>query len=388
MAQKQSQVAGMSAGKGVSTAESNEQQRRWSDDLWRRKEAEANYNRSRAHLNFEIVKGGRVQPIAESLTIGERMDLRMKELGIVDPNKGLPEPKFRTCARFIFGGSRERMLQLAFGEQSVDVEHRNDDSHLVLKEDFINWAKDVYQFLCERYGEDNIVGCYAHLDEKNPHLHVTILPITPDGKLSYKKVFTGDSKFEYRNRMLAFHSELAEVNAKWGLARGSNVHETGARHRSTEEYRRDLARECSSLEQDIDGRKEELSSLNSEIRKAQIKLKGLTTMVENLNKEISSLTEQREDILFEVEYGKLSVVEGNAKLKAIDEALASKNAMLADKQAKLGAAQKELEYLHNRKCDMEEKAEDLSKMLHSIANDLSAQMSVRTKAAAFDETVA
>jgi len=384
MAQKQSQVADMSAGKGVSTAESNEQQRRWSDDLWRRKEAEANYNRSRAHLNFEIVKGGKVQPIDQSLTIEERMHQRMDELGIKDRNLGLSEPKYRTCARIIFQGSRARMLQMAFGDQPIDVEHRNDDSHLELKEDFVNWAKDIYQFVADRYGEENIVGFYAHLDEKNPHLHVTVLPITPEGKLKYKAIFGGSSKFELRDRMLKFHDDLAKVNAKWGLERGSNVHETGARHRSTEEYRRVLARECDQLGWDIADRRKKLSELDEEIRKKEIKQKSLTTMIENLTKEISNLQIERQSIERDINLGKISIDEGERKLALIDELLDTKNLMIQDKQAKLNEAQQELQALQEKKSHMAECVDTFHKVLQHSTDELNKDTHTRIKAAAFD----
>ena len=42
--------------------------------------------------------------------------------GIKDPNEGLEEPRFRTVVNIIFGGSRTRMQELAFGKQEVDFE--------------------------------------------------------------------------------------------------------------------------------------------------------------------------------------------------------------------------------------------------------------------------
>ena len=49
---------------GISNAESNEQQRKWTNNLWdkKAKDSLANYDPSRAHLNFEVTKGGKVQP--------------------------------------------------------------------------------------------------------------------------------------------------------------------------------------------------------------------------------------------------------------------------------------------------------------------------------------
>lgn len=73
-------------------------------------------------------------------------------------------------------------------------------------------------------------------------MHCTLLPIK-DGKFAYKEIFAGKDKFEYSARMKQLHTDFfAEVNTKWGMARGRSVAETGARHRTTEEYRRMLGR--------------------------------------------------------------------------------------------------------------------------------------------------
>lgn len=144
-------------------------------------------------------------------------------------------------------------------------------------------GKDAYRFICEKYGEQNIAAFVVHLDEQNPHVHCTLLPIK-DGKFAYKEIFAGKDKYEYSARMKQLHSDFAEVNRKWGLSRGSSVSETGARHRTTEEYRRMLSEECTTIEEQIARHKEVLSDLQSDIRLAERRVKGLTSMVENLLK--------------------------------------------------------------------------------------------------------
>ena len=37
---------------------------------------------------------------------------------------------------------------------------------------------DTYRFACERFGADNIVGAYIHLDEYTPHMHFFAVPVT------------------------------------------------------------------------------------------------------------------------------------------------------------------------------------------------------------------
>ena len=82
--------------------------------------SKGNYDPTREHLNFEVTQGGKVRPVDTSRSIPERMAAILRSRGIKDPNEGLEEPKFRTVVNIIFGGSRERMQELAFGSQTVD----------------------------------------------------------------------------------------------------------------------------------------------------------------------------------------------------------------------------------------------------------------------------
>ena len=69
------------------------------------------------------------------------------------------------------------MQELAFGTQQVDFEKGADNTRIERKRDIERWAKDVYSFVCGRYGEQNIAAFIVHLDELNPHIHCTLLPI-------------------------------------------------------------------------------------------------------------------------------------------------------------------------------------------------------------------
>lgn len=53
----------------------------------------------------------------------------------------------------------------------------------------MKFVETVKAFLAKRYGDKNIVDVRWHFDETSPHLHCTIVPITPDGRLSCKEVF-------------------------------------------------------------------------------------------------------------------------------------------------------------------------------------------------------
>ena len=47
-----------------------------------------------------------------------------------------------------------------------------------------------YAFMCKKFGEQNIAAFVVHMDEANPHVHCTVLPLTEKNRVSFKKIFT------------------------------------------------------------------------------------------------------------------------------------------------------------------------------------------------------
>ena len=281
------QVLHMQPRKGFTTAQSNEHQRRWTEAGWENAIAHGNYDRSRDRLNFEIKKGSIVCPIDKNRSLPERMAENLRERGIKDPNEGLKEPKFRTIADFILSGSRDQMRQLAFGDQAVNYEPGFNEDNLNLKRmpEIEEWAKDIYSFMSDRYGEENIIGFYVHLDETAPHIHCTMMPIR-DGKFAFRDIFAGANKYEFSARMRELHSALADVNERWGLNRGNAIASDGStRHVSTEEYRRMLTEWSVNTLSDLEDKQCKISVLHKQIDIAQHRVKGLTTIIENLSAE-------------------------------------------------------------------------------------------------------
>lgn len=46
-----------------------------------------------------------------------------------------------------------------------------------------------YDFFKERYGENRVVASVVHVDEMTPHMHLSLVPITQDNRLSCKTLF-------------------------------------------------------------------------------------------------------------------------------------------------------------------------------------------------------
>ena len=65
----------------ITPALSAEHQRKWDESRWECKmdNPERNYDKSRAHLNFEVRKGAVIAPVDKSVCIKEKVDARRME---------------------------------------------------------------------------------------------------------------------------------------------------------------------------------------------------------------------------------------------------------------------------------------------------------------------
>ena len=359
MSESTKQVMDIQTSKGVGNS-SNEQLRNWTERGWDQAQKEGNYDRSREKLNFELGRGGIVKPVDKNYSLAARMADNLRERGIKDPNEGLEEPKYRTVVNFIFGGSRDRMRELAFGDQKVDFETKGVNGDVERKPEIELWAKDIYDFMAKRYGEQNILSFIVHLDEKNPHIHCSLMPIGKDNRFSFKKLFAGRNIVEFKERSLELHNELAKVNEKWGLSRGSNIAETGNRHRSTEEYRRWLNTECTTLEEDLENHQNALSDLRVEIAIAEKKQKSFHTMIDNLHKEKEELQKRIADLKHQMQQDESNREELSKQMEQLTAKLEKTDLKLADKEQKLVDTEQKLAVLNADLKEISAAAEDMS----------------------------
>jgi len=117
-----------------------------------------------------------------------------------------------TSQRYILSGSHEQMTKIGSNPRLIR-----------------EWANDNYIFFAEKYGEENIIRATVHLDEKTPHMHLIVVPLTPDGRLSAKE-FTGTAK-----KLRTLQNDYAEkIGRKWGLQRG--MENSGRKHIETKAF--------------------------------------------------------------------------------------------------------------------------------------------------------
>ncbi len=83
------------------------------------------------------------------------------------------------------------------------------------------WAQDNLNFLKEQFGAKNIVSFTLHQDEKTPHIHAVLAPITDKNTLSADQLFNPKS-------LRQLQTEYAQAMAPHGFERG--VEHSQAKH--------------------------------------------------------------------------------------------------------------------------------------------------------------
>ena len=184
-----------------------------------------NANADRTHLNRELV--------------------RFPE-GVSSRKVGKNQTK---AIRIILTGTHEQMMKIA-----------NDDR-------LDNWIDANLKWLKGTFGEENLVSCVLHMDEKTPHLHATIVPIVTGERIRRKR--EGEQKYDTksgprlsaddvmrRTRLHEYQNSYAEAMKPFGLQRG--IVGSTAKHQANSEYYR----------QQVIQYEEDIAKLQADVEKA------------------------------------------------------------------------------------------------------------------------
>lgn len=93
-----------------------------------------------------------------------------------------------------------------------------------LSERYFEKAKTWFS---KEFGEENVIDLCVHYDEKTPHLHVVITPITSDNRLCAKEIYTPANA---RRWQTDFHAHVKEFGLERGKENSSAVHEDSKVH--------------------------------------------------------------------------------------------------------------------------------------------------------------
>lgn len=117
------------------------------------------------------------------------------------------------------------------------------------------WSKDSVDYMKKEFGEKNVVSAVLHMDEKTPHIHVSIVPIVigqrrkaKEGVKKKNTVRLCADDIMTKAKLEGFQDSYAEAMAKYGLQRG--VRGSDARHVTTAEYYRNIFEQAENVKQE------------------------------------------------------------------------------------------------------------------------------------------
>ena len=185
-------------------------------------------------------------------------------------------------------------------------------------EDSVKWFSD-------RYGADRVLNATVHMDETTPHLHIGVMPITQDGRLSAKAIFT-------KTEMKAIQTEFArDVGEKYGLERGvegsERTHLSEARFK--EQKALEMANEHGAIAQELQIIAEDCKQELSEA----------TRSLETVKQELSAMQDRKDTLQGEIE--RLEAIDKQTKVR-VHEALEKQKPVLLDLQKRISEAKAEL----------------------------------------------
>ncbi len=120
-----------------------------------------------------------------------------------------------------------------------------------------SFCKQANDFVNDRFGRENVMSIDIHLDEKTPHIHFVIVPITKDNKLSAKTV-CGNRK-DYQKLQDDFADKMKNLGLKRGI-KGSN-----AKHVEMREFYGSMKTNVAPINEFMERRKNENENRYKEI---------------------------------------------------------------------------------------------------------------------------
>lgn len=150
-----------------------------------------------------------------------------------------------------------------------------------------------YRFLEERYGKENVISAYVHMDETTPHMHFAFVPVVYDKKKERFKVSAKEAVNRYD--LQTFHKDLqSEMNdfmEKYDYEFECNVLNgaTENGNLTIEEMKSEIVAELEEKKEHLEERVEQLEQIyNQRVAKLDKVKQNINFVQEELQKTMDS----------------------------------------------------------------------------------------------------
>ena len=123
-------------------------------------------------------------------------------------------------------------------------------------------------FLTEFVGAENVISAMVHMDEKTPHMHFLHVPVTPDGRLNAKEIYTRESLKKLQTE-LPRYLQSRGFDLQRGIEQGPGAKK---RHLNTREFKQQqealhsLEKEAQAVSAELEQRQREESALQERLQ--------------------------------------------------------------------------------------------------------------------------
>ena len=195
--------------------------------------------------------------------------------------------------------------------------------------------QDSVKWFSDRYGADRVLNATVHMDETTPHLHIGVMPITQDGRLSAKAIFT-------KTEMKAIQTEFArDVGEKYGLERGvegsERTHLSEARFK--EQKALEMANEHGAIAQELHVLAEDCKQ---ELSEATRSLETVKQELSTMQGRKDTLQGRKDTLQGEIERLEEVKSRANQTMKRVHETVNQQKSILLDLQKRISEAKSEL----------------------------------------------
>lgn len=171
-----------------------------------------------------------------------------------------------------------------------------------------------YRFLEERYGKENVISAYVHMDETTPHMHFAFVPVVYDKKKERFKVSAKEAVNRYD--LQTFHKDLQsemndfmeqydyefECNVLNGATENGNLTIEEMKSEIVAELVEETVEQINQFSAELQNKHEELADLKAEHKELEEKKEHFEERVEQLeqiyNQRVAKLDKVKQNINF------------------------------------------------------------------------------------------
>lgn len=192
----------------------------------------------------------------------------------------------------------------------------------------------TYKFMVDRYGEQNVISAYVHMDEVQPHMHFAFVPVVEDQKHGGYKVSAKEAVTRFD--LQTFHKDLdAHMERAYGRNIGILNEATREGNRSIEELKRgDAVQQVQEIRQQAVEAAQTLSSATERLQAVVKEQSASEDVLERLRRD----TEQAQQGLREVQKSAARMTDTADKYAKQKMATADRDADRTIKDAQRDAA--------------------------------------------------